>query len=125
MNFKKIENKPINEDERGKIYKFVSNQGIKEIVIVKRKKSAISGNHYHKGLSKTKNPEKFIVINGSLKISLKDINTNKEQSFIAKEGDEIIIYPHINHTLEALEDNTMFIELKEEEDDYKDVFKLQ
>lgn len=125
MKVKKIKNKPINEDERGKIYKFIFSKGVKEIVVVKREKSAISGNHYHKGQSKNKNPEKFIVINGSLKILLKDINTNKEQSFIAKEGDEIIIYPYINHTLEALEDNTMFIESKVEEDDYKDVFKLE
>ena len=110
--FEIINHKPVNIDKRGCIYKFIPDKAVKEIVTVKRKKSAVSGNHYHKGTSSSKNPEKLILLNGKAKIYLKNLKTNEEKEVIAKEGEEIHIWPYIHHTIKALEDNTLFMELK-------------
>jgi dTDP-4-dehydrorhamnose 3,5-epimerase-like enzyme len=90
----------------------------------KRKKGAVSGRHYHKGKHPSKNPERFFVLYGKMKLYAKDLKTGQETEQVIAPFTEIQISPNIYHELLALGDS-IFLEFKNEPYGYDDdVFKL-
>lgn len=83
-----------------------------QVTIFKRKKGGIFACHYHKGEDKAKNPEKFLLVAGKIRIRYKKIGEKsiKEVILDACENQiEMIIQPMVVHEVEALE-NCIFIE---------------
>lgn len=70
---------PAGMDERGYTAEF-EQQRIGTQLIVYRKAGTVSGRHYHKGLSQTKNPEILILLSGSCTINWKHIDEAEIQT---------------------------------------------
>ena len=119
VEIRKIES--LSVDERGDITSWRVDHP-ESILVIRRKKGTVSGNHYHKGEDIAKNPEIFFVLKGKINLKLKNIKTGEEKEMIIDGLTELTIYPYIVHKLEALED-TVFIESQKEESSYKDVYK--
>jgi len=119
-----IKHKPRNVDDRGSVSGYVANEKIKEVLIVKRRKGSVSGNHYHTGSDPTRNPEIQFIISGKMRLIAKNLDTNEQEQHILTENTEIRIYPRVFHRIEMLED-TIFIEFHVEESDYQDVVKME
>ncbi|MCA6484883.1 MAG: hypothetical protein IM547_05705, partial [Chitinophagaceae bacterium] len=51
-------------DERGSVHHFTT-QRSGEYMVFYRRKGAIGARQYHKGLSANKNPEQFVLLNGT------------------------------------------------------------
>ena len=88
-----------------------------------RNKGSISGNHYHKGVSPSKNPEKLVLISGEIQLTTKNIESLEVDETTVKAPALIKIYPNIVHTVEALTAIT-FMEFNSLEDHKKDTFYL-
>jgi len=119
-----IKHTPKHTDERGETLAYVSENKIREVIIVKRKKGSISGNHYHTGSDPSRNPEIQYIISGKMKFTAKNIDTNEQEEHILEPNTEIRISPRVFHRLEMLED-TIFIEFHPEESDFQDVVKME
>lgn len=70
---------PAGMDERGFTAEFAQER-IGTHLIVFRKAGTISGRHYHKGLSATKNPEVLILLNGTCTFNWKHIEDAEVQT---------------------------------------------
>ena len=111
---------PKSKDEREEIFEFASG---KNVLILKRKKGTVSGEHYHLGKAKSKNPEIFFLIKGKIEFYAEHVKTKEKQKTIVEENSLIIIPPMVYHKLKALTD-IVFIELNNEPDKYdKDTVK--
>ena len=120
-----IKHKPRHEDERGDTFGYVPNgRDIREVLIVRRKKGSVAGNHYHTGSDPSRNPEIQYIITGKIKFYAKNLETGKEETLILDPNTEIRIHPNIFHKLEMMED-TVFLEFHVVESDYKDVVKME
>jgi len=109
---KGFETKPIETigtDERGTTRK-VNLGRMGEIMQGIRVKGSLSGGHYHQGKSATKNPEIFVLLMGTVKFRLFDIETQEYAEEIIESPKEIHIYPKIWHEVEGITD-FVFIEL--------------
>lgn len=89
-------------------------------VILKLKKGAVAGEHYHKGTSKLKNPEVLVQICGKAEYFFKDIKTGKSEKLLVESPNIIKIKPNIYHEMRAIED----IILLERYDESDDKFEL-
>lgn len=78
-------------------------------VLISLKKGASAGHHYHKGLSKIKDPERMVIISGEIELYLKDVNTSEEKKVIVKENSMVKIKPNVYHEVKAVKD-TIFLE---------------
>ncbi|MFH1439369.1 MAG: cupin domain-containing protein [Candidatus Woesearchaeota archaeon] len=93
--------KPVNKlsDERGYLIEIMQNGLWKQINHSFTKKGNKRGNHYHKYCH-----EFFYIIDGELKITIRNINTKEQRIAIMKRGDCFIIEPYEIHIVEALTD---------------------
>ena len=82
--------------------------------IAKRKTGSVSGKHYHKGKSRSKNPEFLFIIEGKFRLSLMDINSKEKEEFTLEGPLLLRIPPYIYHELHALTD-LYFIDFNEED----------
>ena len=98
-------------DERGESYKLFTNEQGVQIILCKRRKGTISGNHYHKGEDASKNPEKLYLISGKAILDLYNGLTGERLSVKIEGGTEVRIYPHILHKFKALDD-IVFLEYR-------------
>lgn len=126
-----IKHSPKHSDGRGETFSYTADRnlasaknGFKEILVVRRKKGAVSGQHYHKGTDPSRNPEIHYVISGKLKLIVKDLSTGRSESHIIRLNTELRIGPNIYHKMEFLED-TVFLELHSEVSPYKDVYRIE
>ena len=119
-----IKHSPKHEDERGSTYCYIAGDKLKEVLITKRKKGSVSGNHYHTGSDPTRNPEIQYIISGKVKFTAKNLDTNEQESHILTESTEIKISPRVFHRIEMLED-TISLEFYTEESPYEDVVKME
>ncbi len=117
-----INHKPRHEDERGDTFGYVGGP-YGEIMIIRRKKDSIAGNHYHTGSDPTRNPEIQFVVSGKISFYAKNLDTNEEFTFIISPNTEIRISPQVFHRMEMLED-TVFLEFHTEVSDCKDVVRI-
>jgi hypothetical protein len=99
----------IGESDRGKTYEFEnSRKGIQTLGL--RKAGSINGRHFHEGKSETKNPEIFILLNGTIELYARNLENGREMSSEIQAPVELHIHPNIWHEIKAIND-IVFIEL--------------
>lgn len=97
-------------DKRGPTYEWCKNIPGLQITIYKRKKGSSCGNHFHKGEDKSKNPERFLLLKGSLKLEAKnEINQTMKKEI--EPISEILIYPNVLHSFYPLT-SIMYLEYR-------------
>jgi dTDP-4-dehydrorhamnose 3,5-epimerase-like enzyme len=116
----KIEVKAI--DERGALHYFSTNR-TGEFLLVYRKAGTISGQHYHKGNSAGKNPEEMLLVQGSLTMNWKNLETNASDTIKIKAPSRVIIEANVWHEVKALTD-IIFIELNSLAEGSEDTYRL-
>lgn len=119
----KLKIKPINllsENKNGATHTLAGG-AVEGYLLAFRKQGSVSGNHWHEGKSKGKNPERIILVNGSFSLFVKDLDTKEESTQVIKAPLEILIYPRLLHTLTAVED-CAFLEFNSVEEHKADTF---
>jgi len=116
----KIEVKAI--DERGALHYFSTNR-TGEFLLVYRKAGTISGQHYHKGNSAGKNPEEMLLVQGSLTMNWKNLETNASDTITIEAPSRVIIDANVWHEVKALTD-IIFIELNSLAEGSEDTYRL-
>lgn len=110
----------ISNDERGYTYEYFHERYGRHLLCF-RKAGTISGRHYHKGLSLTKNPEILVLVHGNVNLNWKHINSGALQTTWIEAPARIEIPPYIWHELVALSDCS-FIELNALSEHQADTF---
>jgi quercetin dioxygenase-like cupin family protein len=90
-------------------------------VLIELRKGCTAGEHYHKGLLASKNPEVNIVLKGKMEYFLRDVNSGKTQRLVVEAPKIVKIEPYVYHELKALEES-FFLEPFDEEAPKKDRF---
>ena len=109
-------------DARGALHYFNTDRS-GEFLIVYRNAGSISGQHYHKGISKGKNPEDMLLVQGSAKLHWKDLNNNKEETVELVAPVRVLIQANVWHELTAIT-NIVFVELNSLSDGSEDTYRL-
>jgi hypothetical protein len=112
----------IGEDERGATHYFNTNR-TGQFIVAYRKAGSKSGDHYHKGLSSKKNPERIIIMSGNALLNWKDVRSDKQGVAHIVAPAMVEIDPWAWHLVEATTDIIVF-ELNGLEDAKLDTFKL-
>lgn len=66
-------------DDRGFTAEYHHERGGQQLIIF-RKAGTVSGRHYHKGISPTKDPEIFVLLTGNCTVNWRNINEDEIQS---------------------------------------------
>lgn len=105
---------PANETKKGKRTWNWNMPDGKQITIYQRYRDEEFGNHFHKGGDPSKNPERFLLLNGIVYFWLEDKNGHRYTMVLdATDGPvEIMIRPYILHGARALAD-CCFIEYRQ------------
>jgi len=109
-------------DERGSLHYF-STDRTGEFLLVYRKAGTISGQHYHKGKSPGKNPEEMLLVQGSLTMNWRNLNTEEKGSLTIESPSRVIIEANVWHEVKALTD-IIFIELNSLAEGSEDTYRL-
>ena len=109
-------------DERGALYYF-STDRTGEFLLVYRNAGSVSGQHFHKGISKGKNPEDMLLVQGSATLHWKDLNTNQEETVELIAPVRVLIQANVWHELIAITD-IVFVELNSLADGSEDTHRL-
>jgi hypothetical protein len=88
------------KDERGSVHHFLTERS-GEFMLFYRYRGAVGARHYHKGLSRNKNPEQFILLQGKATLNWKDLQSNATGSIALQSPVEVEIYPWIWHEVIA------------------------
>lgn len=96
----------IGYDQRGYTYEYFHERMGRHIVIF-RKAQTVSGNHYHKGLSLTKNPEMLLLLSGAITIRYKEAQQSSIKSVQITVPSQIEIFPYVWHEVYCHTDCTM------------------
>ncbi|MCB0739017.1 MAG: hypothetical protein KDC92_16025 [Bacteroidetes bacterium] len=110
----------IGKKDTGSTY-FFNTDGMTTGMIGYRTANSVSGRHYHKGLSQTKNPETFLLITGTIKLRCINTQTNQDQTWTVAAPKKVQFSPLIWHEVEALTDIS-FIELNSLQEHIDDTF---
>jgi dTDP-4-dehydrorhamnose 3,5-epimerase-like enzyme len=84
-------------DKRGIFIEVWKSRAWRQMNYFSCKRGGIRGGHYHK-----KTRELFFIINGLCRVTLIDVKTHKEKSFLAKAKDIFILEPFYAHYIQAL-----------------------
>jgi dTDP-4-dehydrorhamnose 3,5-epimerase-like enzyme len=109
-------------DERGALHYFATNRK-GEFLLVYRNAGTISGQHYHKGISKGKNPEDMLLVQGKANLHWKDLETKEEKTIQLIAPIRVQIPANIWHELTAITD-IVFIELNSLSEGSEDTFRI-
>ena len=109
-------------DERGALHYF-STDRTGEFLLVYRKAGTISGQHYHKGNSAGKNPEEMLLVQGSITMNWKNLQTNVSDTITIEAPSRVIIEANVWHEVKALTD-IIFIELNSLAEGSEDTYRL-
>ena len=109
-------------DERGALHYF-STDRTGEFLLVYRKAGTISGQHYHKGKSPGKNPEEMLLVQGSILMHWKNLETNESDTITIEAPSRVIIEANVWHEVKALTD-IIFIELNSLVEGSEDTYRL-
>jgi dTDP-4-dehydrorhamnose 3,5-epimerase-like enzyme len=109
-------------DERGALHYF-STDRTGEFLLLYRNAGTISGQHYHKGISKGKNPEDMLLVQGKAKLHWKDLVTNEEKTIELIAPIRVKIPANIWHELTAITD-IVYIELNSLSDGSEDTHRI-
>ena len=109
-------------DNRGALHYFNTDR-TGEFLLVYRNSRSVSGQHYHKGISKGKNPEDMLLMQGSATLHWKDLNTNHEETVELIAPVRVLIQANVWHELTAITD-IVFLELNSLADGSDDTYRL-
>jgi len=109
-------------DERGALHYFSTDRS-GEFLLVYRKAGTISGQHFHKGNSAGKNPEEMLLVQGSLTMNWRNLNTEDKGSLTIESPSRVIIEANVWHEVKALTD-IIFIELNSLAEGSEDTYRL-
>ena len=109
-------------DERGALHYFSTDRS-GEFLLVYRKAGTISGQHFHKGNSAGKNPEEMLLVQGSLTMNWRNLNTEEKGSLTIESPSRLIIEANVWHEVKALTD-IIFIELNSLAEGSEDTYRL-
>jgi dTDP-4-dehydrorhamnose 3,5-epimerase-like enzyme len=109
-------------DERGALHYFSTDRS-GEFLLVYRKAGTISGQHFHKGNSAGKNPEEMLLVQGSLTMNWRNLNTEEKGSLTIESPSRVIIEANVWHEVKALTD-IIFIELNSLAEGSEDTYRL-
>lgn len=113
---------PAGADERGYTAEFQQARTGTHLIVF-RKAGTVSGRHYHKGLSATKNPEILILLNGTCTFSWKHIEDTAVQTAQYTGPVHFEIPPYVWHELIPVTDCT-FMEQNSIAEHAADTFRL-
>lgn len=99
----------VGKDRRGHVWEWKFTDG-HQVSIFFRKKGAHFAHHYHTGIDPSKNPERFFLVSGSVRVTWWD-SRDKKYTKKVYAGSEIIIPARVPHCFDALEDCT-FLEYR-------------
>jgi|GEM_PF-1464965 len=119
LNIKTKKLEQYHHSEKGDSF-LVNNKSLPSISILKRNKDSVSGHHYHEGKTKSKNPEKFVLLSGKIELYVEDVKTKESQTLIIEENTYFEIPPFIYHEVKALTD-FIALEFNVSNEDQKDV----
>lgn len=111
----------IGQDERGYTFEYFHERMGRHLVIF-RKANTVSGNHYHKGLSLTKDPEMLLLLSGTITLRYKEPQQTDIRSIQISEPSLIEIFPFVWHEVYCHTDSTM-LELGSLSDHEVDTFR--
>jgi hypothetical protein len=109
-------------DERGYTAEFEQMRTGKHLLLF-RKAGTVNGRHYHKGLSATKDPEQFIIIHGTCRLSWRHIDETEMQTVVITGPAKLEIPPFTWHEI-VTETDCTFLELNSLEEHVADTFYL-
>lgn len=109
-------------DERGYTAEYEHSRHGQQLIVF-RKAGTVSGKHYHKGISATKNPEIFLLLNGCCTVNWKHIDDATTQTANITGPTRLEIPPMIWHEVIANTDCT-FIEMNSIDEHAADTFFL-
>ncbi|NOT77556.1 MAG: cupin domain-containing protein [Bacteriovoracaceae bacterium] len=95
-----IENYFAHSDERGSIKGLFNFGTWEEGNLITSNAGTIRGGHYHKGTN-----ELFIILDGRIEITTKELGGDKEVVSVVTTGDVFFIEPNIVHTFKCIEDS--------------------
>jgi dTDP-4-dehydrorhamnose 3,5-epimerase-like enzyme len=111
----------VGTDERGFTYEYFHERYGRHLVCF-RKAGSVSGRHYHKGISLTKDPEILILASGNVQLNWRKVNSKEMHSILAEGPAKIEIPAYIWHEVVAVTDCT-FIELNSLSEHEADTFR--
>ncbi|MDX5320450.1 MAG: hypothetical protein LPK45_05100 [Bacteroidota bacterium] len=115
------------EDERGLTTEIDNEARSGPYILAYRNAGFWSGNHYHKGLSRLKDPEIVFLLSGSVELEFGDVLEGRVKEIekqLIKAPSRIEISTHTWHKMTFLEDSC-FLELNGFEEGDKDTFRLE
>jgi oxalate decarboxylase/phosphoglucose isomerase-like protein (cupin superfamily) len=113
-----IEKVPIlQKNERGTSHGFSARES-KYFTVLTRREGSISGNHYHKGKTKSKSPEILYFVKGRAKLAVEDTKTGEKEVHEINENTKVEIPAGIYHKVTALTD-IIFLELATGKEDFE------
>ncbi len=111
--------KPFANDKRGRTYELPGGVADGHLLAF-RKAGSVSGNHWHEGRSKGKDPEILLLVSGEIELMARDLKTNEELKVAVEAPARITIHPNVLHTLTANTD-CCFLEFNSLEEHKADV----
>jgi len=111
----------LGEDDRGSTHELDARETPKYLLAY-RKKGAVSGNHYHAGVSAGKNPEQLLLISGEAQLDVEDLASGKSESLTLEAPVLVEIPAHVIHTVTALTDIS-FLEFNSLEEHQRDTHR--
>lgn len=109
-------------DDRGYTCEYLHERMSSQLIIF-RKAGTVSGRHYHKGLSATKDPEIFILLQGQCTVNWRHIENTDTQTATITGPTRLDIPPFVWHEVVATTDCT-FLELNSIAEHVADTFYL-
>ncbi len=110
-------------DQRGQVHHFTTHRS-GEYMLFYRNKGAVTAQHYHKGLSQQKNPEQFLLLQGTATLHWRDLRSDAAGKIVLQSPVEVDIYPWIWHEVVADTDFVM-LELNATAEGPADTFYLE
>lgn len=110
----------IGKDDRGYTYEYFHERYGRHLIAF-RKAGSISGRHYHKGISLTKDPEILILCSGRITVNWRSDNGKEQQSRIVEGPAKIEIPVYTWHEIIAETDAT-FLEMNSLSEHSADTF---
>lgn len=107
-------------DARGYTFEYFHERYGRHLVCF-RHANTVSGRHYHKGISLTKNPEILILAQGRIQLNYREVNSTLLQQMTISAPVQIEIPPFVWHEVVALTD-CCFIELNSLSEHEADTF---
>lgn len=110
----------LSENDRASTYT-IKNELNKEYILAFRKAGSVSGNHYHKGISEGKRPERLLLLSGKAMLEWKHVEDKEWKNKEITAPCLLEIDPNTVHKIKAISD-IGFMEFNSLEEHKQDTF---